>query len=107
MSGELFVKVCMALITIIGAFVSAYVIPYLKSKIGEIELDKVTTYVSVAVRCAEQIYTTEQWQEKKEYVMDYVMNIINSKLKINLSYDELDTIVEGIVNEIKHGSTSE
>ena len=34
--------------------------------------------------------------------MNYVMNIMNEKLHINLSYDQIDTIVEGIVNEVKH-----
>ena len=34
--------------------------------------------------------------------MGYVMKIMNEKLHINLSYDQIDTIVEGVVNEVKH-----
>lgn len=98
----MFVKVILSLFFVISSLVTAWVVPYLKSKIGNEEFDKLITYITVAVRCAEQIYTPEQWREKKEYVMDYVMDIMNKRLKISLTYDELDTIVEGIVNEIKH-----
>jgi hypothetical protein len=102
MNSELFVKIILAIISICGALVTAYVIPFIKSKISSTELNKLFEYVKIAVRCAEQIYTVEQWQEKKEYVMNYVMNIMNEKLHIELSYDQIDTIVEGIVNEVKH-----
>ena len=102
MNSELFVKIILAIISICGALVTAYVIPFIKSKISSTELNKLIEYAKIAVRCAEQIYTVEQWQEKKEYVMDYVMKIMNEKLHINLSYDQIDTIVEGIVNEVKH-----
>ena len=102
MNSELFVKIILAIISICGALVTAYVIPFIKSKISSTELNKLFEYVKIAVRCAEQIYTVEQWQEKKEYVMNYVMKIMNEKLHINLSYDQIDTIVEGIVNEVKH-----
>lgn len=102
MNSELFVKIILAIVSICGALVTAYVVPFIKSKISSEELSKLFEYAKIAVRCAEQIYTVEQWQEKKEYVMNYVMNIMNEKLHINLSYDQIDTIVEGIVNEVKH-----
>lgn len=102
MDSSLFMKCIISLFSVISIIITAYVIPYLKSQIGNEEFDKLMTYVTVAVRCAEQIYKPEQWQEKKEYVMNYVMDVVNNKLKISLTYDELDTIVEGIVNEIKH-----
>lgn len=103
MTTELFLKIVMALITIMSALVTAYVIPYIKTKISAEELENISYFVTVAVRCAEQIYTAEQWQEKKEYVMDYVRNVMDEHFKIKLSYDQLNAIVEGIVNEIKHG----
>lgn len=102
MDSSLFMKIIISIFSLISVLITVYVIPYLKSKMGSDEFDKLITYVTVAVRCAEQIYTPEQWKEKKEYVMNYVMDIMNNKLKISLTYDELDTLVEGIVNEIKH-----
>ena len=92
MNSELFVKIVLAIISICGALVTAYVIPFIKSKISSTELNKLIEYAKIAVRCAEQIYTVEQWKEKKEYVMDYVMNIMIEKLHINLSYDQIKII---------------
>lgn len=102
MSNELFMKIMLSVISLCGAIITGIIVPYIKAKIGDVKFDRLIYYVSVAVRCAEQIYTPEQWEEKKKYVMDYVMNLVNNSLNINISYDELNTIVEGIVNEIKH-----
>lgn len=106
MTNEMFIKLVLSLASVLGIIITSYIIPLLKSKIGSEELSKVTYYISVAVRCAEQIYTKEQWKEKKEYVMDYVQKIIYTKLNIKLTYDELDTMVEGVVNEIKRGKVN-
>lgn len=100
MNEEIFVKIILAIITIIGGLISAYVIPYLRTKIGADQLDKVNYYIGVAVRCADQIFTEEQWKEKKEYVLDYAMRIVNEKLHINLTQEDVDIIIEGLVNEI-------
>ena len=103
MTSSLFVKLLMGILSICSVLVTVYLLPYIKTKISTEDMKKLLNYAAIAVRCAEQIYTKEQWQEKKEYVMDYCMKIINEKLHIDVTYDELDTIVEGIVNEVKHG----
>lgn len=102
MSNELYVKIILAIISILGAIISGVLIPFLKSKITEIKLNRVYDFISFAVRCAEQKYSKEQWAEKKNFVMDWVISFINKNLGINLTYDDLDVIVEGIVNEIKY-----
>lgn len=101
MTGELLVQICLGIISIVGAIATAYLVPFIKSKISETQLNQFFEYVKVAVRCAEQIYSVEQWQEKKQYVMDFVIKFMNEKLIIDLSYEQIDTIVEGIVNEVK------
>lgn len=102
MSNEIFVKICVSIITILGALITTFVIPYIKSKIGQQNMNKIVEYAKIAVRCAEQIYTPEQWKEKKQYVMDYLLNLVNNKLNIKITEEDLDVIVEGVVNEIKH-----
>lgn len=101
MSTELFIKLIMCIITIISILVSTYVIPWLKAKCGVENMELVMNYVAMAVRCAEQIYTSEQWEEKKEFVMNYMLGIINNTLKIEMSEEQLDVLIEGAVNEIK------
>lgn len=107
MSSEVFTQILLAVISIAGALVSAYLVPYLKSKFTSEQLDNLAYYITVAVRCAEQIYTPEQWQEKKQYVVDYAKNIVANHVKIDLSDDQLDAIIEGIVNEVKKGGSND
>lgn len=102
MTTDLFMKLVMSLISVLGVIFTAYVVPMIKANISQKQLDQLAYYVSVAVRCAEQIYTPEQWKEKKQYVFDYILDIVNSKLHINLDEKDIDVIIEGIVNEIKH-----
>ena len=99
MTEELFVKIILALITIIGSIVSAYVVPYLRTKIGADQLEKANYYIKKAVRCADQLFTEDEWKEKKAYVMNYAMRIVNDKLHINLTEEDVNVIIEGIVNE--------
>lgn len=102
MTTELFMKLVMSLVSILGVIFTAYIVPWIKANMTQKQLDQLSYYVTVAVRCAEQIYTPEQWQEKKEYVTKYITDIINSKLKIGLNEQDIDVIIEGVVNEIKH-----
>lgn len=102
MTTDLFMKLVMSLISVLGVIFTAYVVPMIKANISQKQLDQLSYYISVAVRCAEQIYTPEQWKEKKQYVFDYILDITNSKLHINLNEKDIDVIIEGIVNEIKH-----
>lgn len=103
MTNELLVKIIGAVITIIIALVSAYVIPFVKSKIGESNFSMLLGYIDAGVRCAEQLYTVEQWKEKKQYVFDYTKGLIDKVVHIKLTDDEIDTLIEGMVNEVKHG----
>lgn len=102
MTTDLFMKLVMSLISVLGVIFTAYVVPMIKANVSQKQLDQLSYYISVAVRCAEQIYTPEQWKEKKQYVFDYVLDVVNSKLHINLDEKDIDVIIEGIVNEIKH-----
>lgn len=54
------------------------------------------------MRYAEQMYTPDQWQAKKEYVYNYVLQKAND-LGIGLDERDIDLLVEGVVNLIKRG----
>ena len=101
MTNELFLKILSAIITIIMALVSAYVIPWLKSKVSKEQIDMFNYYLDLAVRCANQIYTADQWEQKKTYVMEYLTNVVNDKLNLTLTEEDISNLVEGKVNEVK------
>lgn len=102
MTTELFIKLVMSLISILGVIFTAYTLPWIKANVTQKQLDMLSYYVCVAVRCAEQIYKPEECAQKKGYVTAYVLEVLNSKLRIDLDDQDVDTIIEGVVNEIKH-----
>ncbi len=100
MTSELFVKIIGAVLTISVSLISAYVIPAIKAKMTADEMATLTHFIQVAIKCADQIYTAEQWREKKEYVTNYVLKIVYDYLHIKLTPEQIDTLIEGLVNEI-------
>ena len=100
MSNELFVKIISAIITIIVSLITAFVIPAIKSHINEKDMETIMKYARIAIMAADQLYTKEQWQEKKQYVYEYICAVVNDKLHVKLTPEDIDTIIEGLVNEI-------
>lgn len=100
MTNEAFIKICLSLITIFGTLVSIYVIPFVHARLGQVQLDKVMYYVDLAVRCADQIYSPEEWMQKKEYVVDYITHIVNNVMHLTLSAQDIDVLIEGVVNSV-------
>ena len=91
-----------AIVTAISIILTTFVVPWLKSKIDDDKLVKLENYCSLAIRCAEQIYTTEEYQQKKAYVLDYISNKAE-EIGIDATAEDLENIIEGLVNEIKKG----
>lgn len=102
MNEKLFLEIASGVITIAVALVTGLLIPYLRTKIDSAKLKELDYYISMAVRCAEQLYTPDQWKEKKAYVTQYVTDVINNLLKLKLTPEEIDALIEGAVNQIKH-----
>ena len=103
MTNELFIKIVGAILTILVALITGFVIPWLKSKVDGEQTQKLAYYVDMAVRCAEQIYTPDQWQDKKQYVTDYITRLVNDTFNLTLSSQDIDVLIEGAVNQIKKG----
>lgn len=60
-------------------------------------------YAEYAVRSAEQLYTQFENEQKKEYVYNYICDKV-SELQLDLDHEDVNILVEGLVNAIKHGS---
>lgn len=101
MTPEMITKVTECALTVIVLLVSAYLIPWLKTKIGEEKLEELEKFCEQAVRAAEQLYTPEEYKLKKAYVLSLVNEQIE-KLGLGLNEAEIDAIIEGIVNYVKH-----
>lgn len=100
MNPELITKIVEAIVTIILALVSAYVIPWLKNKIGDSKYATIIEFAEIVVRSAEKIYTPEEWEKKKEYAVEMVLEKAES-IGIKLELDEINAIIEGAVQAVK------
>lgn len=91
-----------AVITLVSVILTTFVVPLIKTKVEAEKLAKIEEYTRLAVRCAEQIFTEEEWLRKKEYVLNYISEKAE-ELGIDVSAADVENIIEGIVNEVKHG----
>lgn len=98
---ELFIKIVGAILTILVAVITSVVIPMIKTKMNQTQLEKLDYYLNLAVRCANQIFTPEQWEAKKTYVTAYITDKVNNGLKLSLTAEDIDVLIEGCVNQIK------
>lgn len=106
MNANTFMTIALAIISIIGALITAYVIPWIKTKISAQDMETITFWVRFAVRCADQLFAPEEWQQKKKYVMSYVVDMAR-KLKIDLTEQDLNILIEAAVNSLHHGGVTE
>lgn len=101
MTTDLIVKICLSVISIISALISAYVIPHIKSSTYSKEFETFWNFVLTIVQSADQIYNSDQGSIKKEYVVGIVTDYMNSKTHLGFTEDQIDAIIEGIVREEK------
>lgn len=102
MNTQTFMTIALAIISIAGALVSAYLIPWIKNNISAKDMETIVFWVRFAVRCADQLFTPEQWEQKKQYVLGYIIDMA-AKLGIRLSEEDINVLIEAAVNEIHHG----
>lgn len=62
-----------AVIALIAAVISVFVIPWIKSKTTAQQREELIAWVKIAVAAAEQIYKGDKrGKEKKQYVLDFL-----------------------------------
>ena len=71
-----------AVIALIAAIITAFVIPWIRSKTTAAQFEKIKMWVTVAVEAAEQLYTgSGRGAEKKAYVVEFLNSKSGSKSK--------------------------
>ena len=62
-----------AVAALIAALITAFLVPYIKSKTTAEQQKEINAWVKIAVSAAEQIYTgSGRGEEKKEYVINWL-----------------------------------
>lgn len=83
-------------ILLLSALVATFVIPLLKQKFGQEKLNKVMTYVEIAVHAADQLFATDEGKAKKEYVVNYLTEMLK-KQGLTVDMETLENMIEAEV----------
>ena len=100
MNTELITKLVEAVVTVVIVLISAYVIPWLKGKIGDDKYALIVEFAEIVVRSAEKLYTPEEYAQKKRYAVEMVQKKAE-EIGITITTDEINAIIEGAVQAIK------
>lgn len=82
MSDNMF-KFIMTLVPVFGAIITYFVIPYIKSKVSQTQMEEIIKWVTKAVEAAEVLFDVpKSGEEKREYVIKFIDKMFNSKKKV-------------------------
>lgn len=80
------------IITLISTVISCFIIPQLKNKLNEEKRQKLLYWTEVAVKAAEQLFGSKTGQQKKEYVVAFLLS-----KGIVFDVDEVTALIESEV----------
>lgn len=92
-----YTQIISAVIALISALVSAFLIPWLKTKIDADKLQTIKTYVEIGVKAAEQLYAATDGEEKKAYVINFL-----AEHGIRFDVSTIDQLIEAAVLQLHH-----
>ncbi len=85
-----------AVIALIAAVVTAFVIPWVKSKTTAAQREEIEAWVRIAVTAAEQIYSgSGKGKEKKKYVLDFL-----AEKNLKIDEESVDLMIESAVRNM-------
>lgn len=87
-----YTRIIEAVITLIVAVLTTFLIPWIKEKVDAERLRKWQAYTDIAVQAAEQLFSSEEFRQKKEWVMDYLID-----MGIKFDVDTVDKMIEASV----------
>ncbi len=86
-----------AVLTLIFSLITAFLIPYIKTKVSAEQFATIKLWAQVAVQAAEMLYVgSGRGEEKKKYVIEF----LNSK-GFTLNAEEIENLIESAVLELK------
>lgn len=83
------------LISVLSVIASCFLIPWLKEKLSAEKLERLVKLVKIAVEAAEQLYGSGAGQQKKEYVISFLLS-----KGIVFDANEVEAIIESAVLQL-------
>lgn len=89
-------SIIQAVIALVAAVLTGFVIPWIKSKLDDRQYEMFAMLVRTGVYAAEQLFTSEQWKEKKAYVVDLL-----KENGYTADVTAVDALIEATVRELR------
>ena len=102
MTSEAFTQIVGAVFTIIGVIIALYIVPAIRTTIGEKNFATIVELIGIAVKSADQLFDISEYEAKKEYVENYILDAIDKHFNVKLTKEELDVLIEGEVQRLHH-----
>ena len=90
-----FTDIMECIIALLSAVITTFLIPYLKQRLSEEKQKKLLFWVQTAVKAAEQIYGSKTGQQKKEYVVAFLLS-----KGVVFDVDEVTALIESEVYKL-------
>lgn len=88
-------EIAECIILLISALITTFVIPVLKQKLSDDKRQRLLFWIETAVNAAEQIYGSKTGQQKKEYVVSFLLS-----KGIVADIDEVTALIESEVYKL-------
>lgn len=82
-------------VVLISALITTFLLPYIKQKLSDEKRQKLIFWIETAVKAAEQIYGSKTGQQKKEYVVAFLLS-----KGIVADIDEVTALIESEVYKL-------
>lgn len=93
-------KAIITLIPLIGAVITGFIIPYIKTKISSAKLDEISQWVTKATEAAEVLFDIpKSGEEKREYVTAFIDKMFNSKKEV-ITEDQIRVLLESALKQM-------
>lgn len=90
-----YTELMQAVITLVSVVITTFLVPLIKKKLNAEKLEELRKWVEVAVNAAEQLYASKTGQQKKEFVVAFLLS-----KGIVFDVDEVNALIESEVHKL-------
>lgn len=93
-------QIILLLVPVLGAIITGYIIPLIKSNISANQLDEIIRWIGKAVAAAEVLFNVpKSGEQKREYVINFIDKMFNVKKEV-ITKDQIRVLLEAAVKQM-------
>ena len=93
-----YTELLQAIIALLATIITTFLIPFIKKKLSAEKVEELRKWVGVAVKAAEQLYGSKTGQQKKDYVVAFLL-----PKGIVFDTEEVNAMIEAEVYKLTQG----